>query len=242
LNPAAESPLSDALNPITGSAKSGYPMKPEMTLLEQKEGVATLSLNRANKRNALSRALRVEIVSRLRALEKNDGVSAVVLTGKGEVFCAGFDRSEFGEEGMTEIFSESLDYHRQIYTFPKPIIAAVNGPALGGGCDLAALCDIRIASTTALFGQPQVRFGAAPAYELMREVMSEGGAREMCLSGRLYSVQEAREMGFVNSVHEPADLIRQAEDLAATISKLPQPMPWNIKQQFLACQPDLFQP
>jgi enoyl-CoA hydratase len=217
-------------------------MNPEMTLLEQRESVATLSLNRAAKRNALSRALRTEIVARLKALKENDAVSAVILTGEGDVFCAGFDRSEFGEEEMTKIFSESLDYHRQVYTFPKPIIAAVNGPALGGGCDLAALCDIRLASTTASFGQPQVRFGAAAAYELMREVMSEGAAREMCLSGRLYGAQEAREMGFINAVHEPENLMRRAEELAAAIATLPQPMPRKTKQQFLVRQPDLFQP
>jgi enoyl-CoA hydratase len=217
-------------------------MNPEMTLLEQRESVATLSLNRAAKRNALSRALRTEIVARLKALKENDAISAVILTGEGDVFCAGFDRSEFGEEEMTKIFSESLDYHRQVYTFPKPIIAAVNGPALGGGCDLAALCDIRLASTTASFGQPQVRFGAAAAYELMREVMSEGAAREMCLSGRLYGAQEAREMGFINAVHEPENLMRRAEELAAAIATLPQPMPRKTKQQFLVRQPDLFQP
>lgn len=217
-------------------------MNPEMTLLELRDGVATLSLNRAAKRNALSRALRTEIVARLKTLGENDAVSAVILTGEGEVFCAGFDRSEFGQEEMTKIFSESLDYHRQVYTFSKPIIAAVNGPALGGGCDLAALCDIRLASTTASFGQPQVRFGAAAAYELMREVMSEGAAREMCLSGRLYGAQEAREMGFINAVHEPENLMRRAEELAAAIATLPQPMPSKTKQQFLVRQPDLFQP
>jgi enoyl-CoA hydratase len=217
-------------------------MNPEMTLLELRDGVATLSLNRAAKRNALSRALRTEIVARLKTLGENDAVSAVILTGEGEVFCAGFDRSEFGQEEMTKVFSESLDYHRQVYTFSKPIIAAVNGPALGGGCDLAALCDIRLASTTASFGQPQVRFGAAAAYELMREVMSEGAAREMCLSGRLYGAQEAREMGFINAVHEPENLMRRAEELAAAIATLPQPMPSKTKQQFLVRQPDLFQP
>jgi len=217
-------------------------MQPEMTLLVHRESVAILSLNRVAKRNALSRALRSEILVRLKDLEENDAVSAVVLTAEGAVFCAGFDRSEFGQGEMAEIFSESLDYHRQVYTFPKPIIAAVNGPALGGGCDLAALCDIRLASTTASFGQPQVRFGAPAAYPLMREVMSEGAAREMCLSGRLYGAREAREMGLVNSVCEPERLMGQAEELAAAIATLPQPMPQSTKQQFLAHQPALFQP
>jgi enoyl-CoA hydratase/carnithine racemase len=121
-------------------------------------------------------------------LEENDVVSPVVLTAQGAVFRAGFDRSEFGQAEMAEIFSESLDDHRQVYTFPKPIIAAVNGPGLGGGA------------------------------------------------------REAWEMGFVNFVCEPESLMRQAEELAAALATLPQPMPKNTKQKFLAHQPALFQP
>ena len=93
-------------------------------------------------------------------LAKSDEVRAVVLTGAGPVFCAGFDRSEFSGGGMEEVFADAMEYHRLVYTFSKPLIAAVNGPALGGGCDLAAMCDFRLAATTAVFGQPQVRFGA----------------------------------------------------------------------------------
>ncbi|MEN8161554.1 MAG: enoyl-CoA hydratase/isomerase family protein, partial [Myxococcota bacterium] len=135
-----------------------------LTILEEADGVAVLTLNRPDKRNALSRALREEIVQRLDALEKSEAVRAVVLTGAPPAFCAGFDRSEFAGGGMAEVFAEATEYHRRVYTFPKPLVAAVNGPALGGGCDLAAMCDFRLASNAAVFGQPQVRFGAAAVY------------------------------------------------------------------------------
>ncbi len=211
-----------------------------LTKLEQANGVATLTLDRAAKRNALSRALRHELVARLADLEKDDGVRAVILTGEGPVFCAGFDRSEFEGGAMAEVFEEAVEYHHRVYNFAKPLIAAVNGAALGGGCDLAAMCDVRLASSTAVFGQPQVRFGAAAAYDLMREVMPTGAAREMCLTGRTYGAAEAHSLGLVNAVHEPESLMSAARELTASIAALPDSLPANTKQQFVTHQPGLF--
>ena len=124
-------------------------MADSLTILEESDGVAVLTLNRPEKRNALSRAARDEIVQRLDALEKSDAVRAVVLTGAAPAFCAGFDRAELAGGGMAEVFADAVEYHRRVYTFAKPLIGAVNGPALGGGCDLAAMCDFRLAATTA---------------------------------------------------------------------------------------------
>ena len=217
-------------------------MADALTILEQAGGVAVLTLNRPEKRNALSRALREEIVQRLDALEKSEGVRAVVLTGAGPVFCAGFDRSEFGGSSMAEVFEQATAYHRRVYTFGKPLLAAVNGPALGGGCDLAAMCDFRLAAAMATFGQPQVRFGAPAAYELMRHVLGTGAAREMCLTGRSYDAQEALAIGLVNRVVEPAGLLDAAREMARSIAALPQGLAEATKRTFLAHQPRLFEP
>jgi len=216
-------------------------MAQSMTILEQADGVAVLTLNRPDKRNALSRELRQEIVSRLGELEKDASVRVAVLTGAPPAFCAGFDRSEFEGGEMAEIFEESMAYHRRVHTFPKPLIAAVNGPALGGGCDLAALCDFRLASTLAVFGQPQVRFGAPAIFELMREVVGAGPAREMCLTGRRYDAREALAIGLVNRVVEPDELLESASATAREIASLPEGMPETAKRSFLAQQPRIFE-
>ncbi len=215
-------------------------MTESLTTVEESDGVVVLTLNRPNKRNALSRALRDEIVSRLDEFEKSERVRSVVLTGAGPVFCAGFDRDELASGAMEQIFADANEYHRRVFTFGKPLIAAVNGPALGGGCDLAGMCDFRIAATTAVFGQPQVRFGAAASYELMRVVLGSGPAREMCLTGRSYDAEESLAIGFVNRVVPGDELLAAAGALAATIASLPEGVAASSKRGFVAHQPEIF--
>lgn len=216
-------------------------MSDSLTTLEVADGAAVLTLNRTEKRNALSRALRDEIVERLDDLAENGDARAVVLTGAGPVFCAGFDRSEFAGGGMAEVFADATEYHRRVFTFPKPLIAAVNGPALGGGCDLAAMCDFRLAASSAVFGQPQVRFGAAAAYELMRAVVGAGAAREMCLTGRTLEAEEALRIGLVNRVLGVEDLLEAANSLARDLATMPEDVPESAKRGFVAHQPRLFE-
>ena len=103
------------------------------------------------------------------------------------------------------------------------------------------MCDVRLAADTASFGQPQVRFGAAASYDLMREVLSTGAAREMCLTGRIYSAAEAHSLGLVNAVHEPEGLMDAAGQLADSIAALPDTLPVSAKRQFLTHQPGLFE-
>ncbi|MBW2290327.1 MAG: enoyl-CoA hydratase/isomerase family protein [Deltaproteobacteria bacterium] len=215
-------------------------MTDSLTTLEETDGVAVLTLNRPDKRNALSRALRDELVARLGTLAEADTVRAVVLTGAPPAFCAGFDRSELTGGDMAKVFADATEYHRRVYTFPKPLIAAVNGPALGGGCDLAAMCDFRLAAGTAVFGQPQVRFGAVAAYDLMRAVVGTGPAREMCLTGRTFAAAEAQAIGLVNRVLEPAELQDASLALAREIAALPEGMAQSAKRGFVAHQPGLF--
>ena len=216
-------------------------MSEALTTLEIEEGYAVLTLNRPQKRNALSRALRDEIVQRLDELAGNDEVRAVLLTGNGPVFCAGFDRSEFAGGEMEAIFADAMEYHRRVFTFAKPLVAAVNGPALGGGCDLAVMCDFRLAADSALFGQPQVRFGAAAAYDLMRVAVGAGVAREMCLTGRTYDAQEALRVGLVNHVFPGEELAGAARRIVGEIASLPAGLGEASKRGFVTNQPPLFQ-
>ncbi len=215
-------------------------METESLLRERAGAVAILTLNRPEKRNALSRALRDAIVEVLGELTADDSTAAVVLTGSGAAFCAGFDRDELAAGKMEEVFADARSYHHAVHAFGKPLIAAVNGPALGGGCDLAAMCDVRLATETAVFGQPQVRFGASAAYGLMRSVMPSGIAREMCLTGRSYTAPEALAAGLVNRVLAPAELLDAAREMAAGIAALPPGMAANLKRAIVADQPQLF--
>jgi enoyl-CoA hydratase len=208
---------------------------------ETSDAVGVLTLNRPEKRNALSIALRAEIVGCLDEAAASQAVRAVVITGAGPAFCAGFDRSEFDQAGIEALFQKSTAYHRRVHRFEKPLVAAVNGPAMGGGCDLAAMCDFRVAATAASFGQPQVRFGAPAVYDLMRDVVGTGVAREMCLTGRSYDAREALSIGLVNRVVEPSALLETARALALEVAALPEGLAEALKRGFVASQPPLFE-
>lgn len=214
---------------------------PEALLLrEEADGVALLTLNRPDKRNALSRRLRDQIVQSLEALEQRDAVRAVILTAAGAVFCAGFDRAEFEGGQMAEIF-------RGRGSLPPARVhvreaADRRGQRVSAGWGLRPGGDVRRADRgqTAVFGQPQVRFGAGAAYDLMRTVLAAGAAREMCLSGRRYEAGEALEIGLVNRVVEPGELLATARALPAEIAVLPEGVPESLKRSFLENQPPLF--
>ncbi len=208
----------------------------EYLLVKEQEGVAVITLNRPDKRNALSAALRREIVASLEEMDKKDGIVSVVLTGAGPVFCAGFDLSEFQTGDMNDIFAQANVYHYKVYNFKKPIVAAVNGPALAGGMDLAIMCDFRIAVESAIFGQPQVKMGVPAAYDLVRTVLPEGVAREICLTGRRMLSDEALRLGLLNKIVSGDQLIEDATAMAretATSGAF-------VKEMIIKSQPDLF--
>jgi enoyl-CoA hydratase/carnithine racemase len=204
---------------------------------EDQHGIALITLNRPDKRNALSAALRQELVSCLADLEDGSG-GAVVLTGAGSTFCAGFDLSEFTADNMQQIFSDAASYHRKVHTFPRPLIAAVNGNAYAGGMDLAIMCDIRIAADGASFGQPQVKMGIPAAYDLIRTLVPEAAAREICLTGRSVDAREAMSMGLVNRVVSAEKLMQEAMELAQQVTA--SQASGAMKERFLSLQPDLF--
>jgi enoyl-CoA hydratase/carnithine racemase len=164
------------------------------------EGVVTLTLNRPEKKNALSIALRDELSDALDDLAGDDAVKTVVITGEGDVFSAGFDLREFQQPELTEELWKSSDrFHATVLQFPLPLVAAVNGPAIAGGFDLAVMSDLRVAADTARFSHPEIEFGDV-VYGPLRDIVSGGMARELCFTGRVVEAQEAKALGLVSSV------------------------------------------
>ena len=182
----------------------------ETLLLERRERVAIITVNRPDKRNALNIKTREEGAALLEELRNDDSVGVVVFTGAGDkAFIAGADIGEFA--GRSAIMQRDVMTARSLFTafdtFPKPVIAMINGYCLGGGCELALACDIRIASETASFGQPEINLGIIPGgggTQRLTRLVGEGKAMELILSGDIIDAKAAYEIGLVNHVF-PAD-------------------------------------
>ena len=170
------------------------------------DGVAMLTLDRPDKKNALSIALRDELSDALDALAGDEAVKTVVVTGAGDVFSAGFDLREFQQPDLTDqLWASSDRFHATVLQFPLPLVAAINGPAIAGGFDLAVMCDIRVAANTARFSHPEIEFGDV-VYGPLHDIVGGGLARELCFTGRVVDAQEAKALGLVSSV-VPADAL-----------------------------------
>ncbi len=186
--------------------------------------IGTITLNRPESRNAISVRMRREISECLNAWRTLESVCAVIFTGAGSTFSAGFDLKEFGKrELFDELYFTSSLYHREIWHFPKPVIAAINGAAMAGGLDLATLCDIRICSDSAVFGHPEIKFGAPPLFTPLRWIIGDGMARDLCLTGRRVSAEDARRIGLVSEVVKGEALLERAVRLAREILEAPFP-------------------
>jgi len=185
---------------------------------------AVLTLNRPDKRNAISYELIDELLRALQEAEKSDA-QILILTGAGKAFCSGMDLDNLrsithrtSEENRADSQTMARLF-RSLYDFPKVTIAAVNGPAIAGGCGLATLCDFTLASTEASFGYTEVRIGFVPAIVatfLLRQV-GEKHARDLLLTGRIIKADEAFRMGLVNEIVAPEKLMERARELAATL-------------------------
>ena len=195
------------------------------TVLKEVEGrVALLTINRPDKLNALNQQVRDDMLALLDEIEADDGVGAVVITGAGEKsFIAGADIGEFA--GRTPFDQREAMRSPRIFdvmsSFPKPVIAMINGFCLGGGCELAASCDIRVASDRARFGQPEIKLGLIPGgggTQRLPRLVGLGQAMRLILSGEMISADEAARIGLVDIV-APADELRATTmELAATIA------------------------
>jgi len=187
---------------------------------------ACITLNRPQVRNALSPELVAHFHTALDQVQERDDVAALIITGEGTAFCAGADLKvlrEIAAQSVKQARQDSqnlMNFFRRVYEFPKPVIAAVNGPAMAGGCGLASVCDIVLAAEDAVFGYPEVRVGFVPALVavFLVRICGEKKARELLLTGRLFSAQEAQEMGLVNHVVAKESLLEKAQELAREIA------------------------
>jgi enoyl-CoA hydratase len=197
------------------------------------DGIATLTLNRPAKRNALSITLRDAVSDALDRLASDDGVRYVVITGAGEVFSAGFDLGEFTSADPDVLWASSDRFHHAVLRFPLPTVAAVNGPALAGGFDLAVLCDIRVASDRAHFAHPEQRFGDV-VYAPLHDLVGGAVARELCFTGRAVAADEARSIGLVHEVVPHAELASAVARTATEIAAAPREFLLRTKAKAIA--------
>jgi enoyl-CoA hydratase/carnithine racemase len=211
--------------------------------VEHADGVALLTLNRPEKRNALSIELRELLMDALRSLAADDDVRVAVLTGAGSVFCSGMDRNEFGgeREHREKLVEVSVGAFEAVGTFPKPLVAALNGPAIAGGFALALLCDLRIGGEASSVGFPEAaRLGIPPAYAAARAALPAALARELCLTGALLSPEEAERKAVLNEV-VPFPLDR-AQELARDIAAMPAFVTGATKRRILVERREVWAP
>jgi len=190
-------------------------------LWEKKEGVGIITLNREDVRNALKAEIREDLAAALQLSENDPEVRVLIITGAGKkVFSAGGDIKQMAENTMWDILERKLDIFAQIHNFPKPIIAAINGLALGGGCELAMACDFRIGSENARLGQPEINLGIFPgggATQRLPRLVGAGRAKELIFTGDVLDAREAERIGLLNKVFPAEELMDKTLEIARKI-------------------------
>jgi enoyl-CoA hydratase len=194
-------------------------------LVSQEGRVGTVQLNRPDVLNALSPDLMIELVDALETFDADNSIGCMVLTGGPKVFAAGADIKRMADaSAMDMLIMDQLARWDRIRKLHKPVIAAINGYALGGGCELAMMCDMIIAGENARFGQPEISIGVIPGAggtQRLTRAVGKAKAMELILTGRLFSAQEALEMGLINKVTPPELTLEEAQQLAKTIAEKP---------------------
>jgi enoyl-CoA hydratase len=191
-------------------------------IITREEGYAIVTLNRPNEMNAISREMKLEIEECFSCLETDDSVKVVILTGGDYVFSAGEDLNDMAALADDEIdaYFESVSrYLQKIYKFKKPVVAAVGGIALGGGFNLATVCDLIIASESAIFGHPELKFGLNPLFGPLSRIVGTVKAKEMTMLGEPIGAMEALRIGLVNKVASPDDFMAEAKMIAGELAK-----------------------
>ena len=203
-------------------------------LVETHDAVGLIRLNRPAALNALNSELIGELNAALAAFEADDAIGCMVLTGSEKAFAAGADIKEMLPRNYMDVYlSDFITSWEQVSRVRKPIIAAVAGFALGGGCEIAMMCDFIIAADTAKFGQPEIRLGVMPGAggtQRLTRFVGKSKAMDMCLTGRMMDAAEAERAGLVSRVVPAADLLADALKTAATIAGMSRPATMMTKE------------
>lgn len=199
-------------------------MEPATLIVTREEGLALITLNRPDALNALNRTMLAELDAVFRSLEADPDLRSVILTGAGKAFVAGADIKEmvdFGPEEARAFARSGQGVLERIAGFPRPVIAAVNGFALGGGCELALACDLRIASARAKAGQPEVNLGVTPGFggtQRLARLVGPARAKRLLFTGEVIDAEEALRLGLFDEVVSPEALLPRCRELAALMA------------------------
>jgi enoyl-CoA hydratase len=213
------------------SEKPGY----QNIFVERRGAVGIITLNRPTALNALNAALIAELASALDDLEGDAVIGAIVLTGNEKAFAAGADVKEMVSKSYPEIYCEDFITRgwERVGQCRKPVIAAVAGVALGGGCEIAMMCDIVIAADTARFGQPEITLGTIPGAggtQRLTRFVGKAKAMDLCLTGRLMDAAEAERAGLVSRIVPAAELLSEAVKIGERIAGMSQPIAMMVKE------------
>jgi len=199
--------------------------------VEKKGKNSIIKFNRPEKKNALNEAMRTEIIDALNSLKEEKRVKAVIFYGGEEFFSAGFDRDEVlaviqGKGDYQKFIDSNHLFHQTIFEFPKLLVVAVNGYALAGAFDLAVICHLRVASKGALFGHPEIRFGACPLFFPYMTLVGRGKALEITLNTgtkeTFLNAEEAYRLNIVNKIVEKGEVLNESINLANQITQSPE--------------------
>jgi len=204
-------------------------------LLERRGPVGIVTLNRPQALNALNAALIAELGSAFDELEGDPSIAAIILTGSEKAFAAGADIKEMADKTYMEAYAQDFitSGWERVAQCRKPVIAAVAGFALGGGCEIAMMCDIVIAADNARFGQPEINLGTMPGAggtQRLPRSIGKAKAMDLCLTGRMMDAAEAERAGLVSRIVPPDKLLAEAVAVATRISELSQPIAMMVKE------------
>jgi len=206
----------------------------ETILLEPRGRAGLITLNRPKALNALNQQLTGELLHAVEALDRDPGVGCIVITGSEKAFAAGADIKEMQDRSYMDMYSSDwFSAWDRLVAVRTPIIAAVAGFALGGGCELAMMCDIILAADTAKFGLPEIKLGVMPGMggtQRLTRIVGKAKAMEMCLTGRMMDAAEAERSGLVSRVVPAAELLDEAIKTAETIASMSLPIAMMAKE------------